>query len=45
MLSQQGLQFLPDVSGVLMRLHAFLKPHGRLAANRNRDRDLPDRLA
>jgi enediyne biosynthesis protein CalE5 len=31
-LSRQGLQFLPDVSGVLSRLHAFLKPHGRLAA-------------
>jgi SAM-dependent methyltransferase len=31
-LSRQGLQFLPDVSGVLTRLHAFLKPHGRLAA-------------
>ena len=31
-LSRQGLQFLPDVSGVLSRLHAFLKPRGRLAA-------------
>ena len=31
-LSRQGLQFLPDVAGVLARLHAFLKPHGRLAA-------------
>ena len=31
-LSRQGLQFLPDASGVLSRLHAFLKPHGRLAA-------------
>jgi len=31
-LSRQGLQFLPDVPGVLRRLHAFLKPHGRLAA-------------
>jgi SAM-dependent methyltransferase len=31
-LSRQGLQFLPDVLGVLTRLHAFLKPHGRLAA-------------
>jgi SAM-dependent methyltransferase len=31
-LSRQGLQFLPDVSGVLARLHCFLKPHGRLAA-------------
>jgi SAM-dependent methyltransferase len=31
-LSRQGLQFLPDVPGVLTRLHAFLKPHGRLAA-------------
>jgi SAM-dependent methyltransferase len=31
-LSRQGLQFLPDVPGVLARLHAFLKPHGRLAA-------------
>jgi SAM-dependent methyltransferase len=31
-LSRQGLQFLPDVSGVLTRLHTFLKPHGRLAA-------------
>lgn len=32
MLSRQGLQFLPDVAGVLARLHAFLKPRGRLAA-------------
>jgi enediyne biosynthesis protein CalE5 len=31
-LSRQGLQFLPDVAGVLARLHSFLKPHGRLAA-------------
>jgi ubiquinone/menaquinone biosynthesis C-methylase UbiE len=31
-LSRQGLQFLPDVPGVLARLHRFLKPHGRLAA-------------
>ena len=31
-LSRQGLQFLPDVAGVLARLHDFLKPHGRLAA-------------
>ena len=31
-LSRQGLQFLLDVPGVLARLHAFLKPHGRLAA-------------
>jgi enediyne biosynthesis protein CalE5 len=31
-LSRQGLQYLPDVPGVLTRLHAFLKPHGRLAA-------------
>jgi SAM-dependent methyltransferase len=31
-LSRQGLQFLPDVAGVLARLHFFLKPHGRLAA-------------
>ena len=31
-LSRQGLQFLPDVAGVLVRLHSFLKPHGRLAA-------------
>jgi SAM-dependent methyltransferase len=31
-LSRQGLQFLPDVPGVLARLHGFLKPHGRLAA-------------
>jgi SAM-dependent methyltransferase len=31
-LSRQGLQFLPDVADVLARLHAFLKPHGRLAA-------------
>jgi SAM-dependent methyltransferase len=31
-LSRQGLQFLPDVAGVLARLHSFLKPDGRLAA-------------
>jgi SAM-dependent methyltransferase len=31
-LSRQGLQFLPDITGVLARLHSFLKPHGRLAA-------------
>ena len=31
-LSRQGLQFLPEVAGVLTRLHAFLKPRGRLAA-------------
>ena len=31
-MSRQGLQFLPDVPGVLTRLHGFLKPHGRLAA-------------
>jgi enediyne biosynthesis protein CalE5 len=31
-LSRQGLQFLPDVAGVLARLHSFLKAHGRLAA-------------
>jgi SAM-dependent methyltransferase len=31
-LSRQGLQFLPDVAGVLARLHAFLTEHGRLAA-------------
>jgi SAM-dependent methyltransferase len=31
-LSRQGLQFLPDVAGVLARLHTFLKPNGRLAA-------------
>jgi SAM-dependent methyltransferase len=31
-LSRQGLQFLPDVTGVLARLRSFLKPHGRLAA-------------
>jgi SAM-dependent methyltransferase len=31
-LSRQGLQFLPDAPGVLTRLHAFLKPRGRLAA-------------
>jgi SAM-dependent methyltransferase len=31
-LSRQGLQFLPDITGVLTRLHAFLKPHGCLAA-------------
>jgi SAM-dependent methyltransferase len=31
-LSRQGLQFLPDVAGVLARLRSFLKPGGRLAA-------------
>ncbi len=31
-LSRQGLQFLPDVVGVLARLRSFLKPRGRLAA-------------
>jgi SAM-dependent methyltransferase len=31
-LSRQGLQFLPDVPGVLARLRSFLKPRGRLAA-------------
>jgi SAM-dependent methyltransferase len=31
-LSRQGLQFLPDVAGVLARLHSFLEPGGRLAA-------------
>ena len=31
-LSRQGLQFLPNVPGVLRRLHGFLRPHGRLAA-------------
>jgi ubiquinone/menaquinone biosynthesis C-methylase UbiE len=31
-LSRQGLQFLPDVAGVLRRLHSMLKPAGRLAA-------------
>jgi SAM-dependent methyltransferase len=31
-LSRQGLQFLPDVPGVLRQLRSFLKPHGRLAA-------------
>jgi ubiquinone/menaquinone biosynthesis C-methylase UbiE len=30
-LTRQGLQFLPDVAGVLARLHRFLKPGGRLA--------------
>jgi SAM-dependent methyltransferase len=30
--SRQGLQFLPDVAGVLARLRCFLKPRGRLAA-------------
>ncbi|HEX3205067.1 MAG TPA: methyltransferase domain-containing protein [Propionibacteriaceae bacterium] len=30
-LSRQGLQFLPDVAGVLARLHSLLKPGGRLA--------------
>jgi SAM-dependent methyltransferase len=31
-LSRQGLQFLPDVAGVLARLRGFLKPRGHLAA-------------
>ena len=31
-LSRQGLQFLPDITGVLARLRYFLKRHGRLAA-------------
>jgi SAM-dependent methyltransferase len=31
-LSRQGLQFLPDVAGVLARLWSFLKLGGRLAA-------------
>jgi ubiquinone/menaquinone biosynthesis C-methylase UbiE len=31
-LCRQGLQFLPDVSGALKRLHTFLKRDGRLAA-------------
>ena len=31
-LSRQGLQFLPDLPGMLARLHSFLKPGGRLAA-------------
>jgi ubiquinone/menaquinone biosynthesis C-methylase UbiE len=31
-LSRQGLQYLPDVAGTLGRLHAILKPGGRLAA-------------
>jgi SAM-dependent methyltransferase len=30
--SRQGLQYLPDVAGVLARLRCFLRPHGRLAA-------------
>jgi ubiquinone/menaquinone biosynthesis C-methylase UbiE len=30
-LSRQGLQFLPDVSGTLQRLHRFLRPGGRIA--------------
>ena len=30
-LSRQGLQFLPDVSGTLRRLHRFLRRDGRLA--------------
>jgi len=30
-LSRQGLQYLPDVAGVLARLRSFLKPRGRLA--------------
>lgn len=32
-LSRAGLMFLPDVAGTLRRLHAFLKPGGRLAAS------------
>jgi SAM-dependent methyltransferase len=31
-LSRQGLQFLPDVEGALVRLLSFLRPGGRLAA-------------
>lgn len=31
-LSRQGLQFLPDLPGVLARLRGFLRPGGRLAA-------------
>jgi SAM-dependent methyltransferase len=30
--SRQGLQFMPDVAGVLARLHRVLRPLGRLAA-------------
>lgn len=30
-LSRQGLQFLPDVSGALRRLHRFLRRDGRIA--------------
>ena len=32
-LSRAGLMFLPDVAGALKRLHALLKPGGRLAAS------------
>jgi enediyne biosynthesis protein CalE5 len=32
-LSRAGLMYLPDVAGTLRRLHAFLKPGGRLAAS------------
>ena len=32
-LSRATLMFLPDVAGVLKRLHGFLKPGGRLAAS------------
>lgn len=32
-LSRAGLMFVPDVAGTLERLHAFLKPGGRLAAS------------
>jgi len=32
-LSRSGLMLLPDVAGTLKRLHAFLKPGGRLAAS------------
>jgi hypothetical protein len=31
-MGNEGLQFLPDVSGVLQRFHAFLKRDGRLTA-------------
>jgi SAM-dependent methyltransferase len=31
-LSRQGLQYLPDVAGVLARVRSFLRPRGRLAA-------------
>ena len=31
-ISRQGLQFLPDVTGTLKRFHSFLKRDGRLAA-------------